>query len=361
MRVIVLTTSETYTPAQRLLAALAAGLAARGETTALACLSRGAVETAIETEWPRLSFRAIVGAGFVRRVASVRGILTALRPDAVLVGSEEDASLAAVALGAKGGVVRRLSVTESAHAERGASDEGTWRSRLARSRTRYEAWGTRGLAISWPPPAPPAPIDPAVQPLPVQPANLVIVPAAVHEDETAFALRAASQLRARLPELRITLLGAPEALQATRLHAASLDLTAAVQILPLETLLQHALLPALAVWVCAPGDAGAVATLAAMQQQRPVVVPIGADFAEMVAPGIGGFLVSPEALAPTVAELARLHGDQIAAARMGEAAASRAQRLYGWDAFVDAAAERLVRVSGVTAARITTRPSLTPA
>ncbi|MBY0490027.1 MAG: glycosyltransferase [Gemmatimonadaceae bacterium] len=361
MRVVVLTTSERYTPSVRLLAAVAAGLGRRGEIAAVACLSRGEVERAIEAEWPRLSHRAIVGSGFVRRTASVRGIVTALRPDAMLVGSEADASIAAVALGARGGVVRRLSVGESAALVREDASDNGWRQRLARSRTRYEAWGVDGLAVSWPEPIEPDALDPALHPLPIAPPHLVIVPPRTHDEHTALALRAAAQLRARHPALRVTLLGNTAELQATRLHAAALDLTNVMQIAPLDVLLHHQPLDAFATWVCAADDAGAVATLAAMQQRVPVVVPAASAFASLVDPRVSGFAADAATLPVVVSELARLLGDHEAARRMGLAAQSRARDAFGWDAFVDAAAERLARVSGTTAARITSRPSLTPA
>lgn len=360
MRVVVLTTSERYTPSVRLLAAVAAGLGRRGDIAAVACLSRGDVERAIEVEWPRLSHRAVVGAGFVRRTASVRGIVTALRPDAILVGNDADASMAAVALGPRGGVVRRLSVRESAAVVHDDAMEVGWRQRLARSRTRYEAWGTDGLAVSWPEPADAAPLDPAIHPLPIAPPHLVIVPPRVHDEETALALRAAAQIRARHPALRVTLLGNVAELQATRVHAAALDLTRAVQVQPLEVVLQHQPLDAFAAWVCARDDAGAVATLAAMQQRIPVVVPASAAFASLVEHGVSGFTATAHTLPVTVSELVRVLSDHDAARQLGIAAQARARGAFGWDAFVDEAAERLARVSGTTAARITSRPRLTP-
>jgi hypothetical protein len=361
MRVVVLTTSEQYSPGVRLLAAVGAGLGRRGEVAAVACLSRGAVERAIELEWPRLSHRAIVGAGFVRRTASVRGIVTALRPDAMLVGTDADASMAAVALGSRGGVVRRLTVEESAAVIGDERPDASWRQRLARSRTRYEAWGTEQLAVSWPEPGDPAALDPAVHPLPIAPPHLVIVPPRTHDESTALALRAAAQLRARHAALRVTLVGPVADLQATRLHAAALDLTGVVQIAPMDMLLHHQPLDAFAVWVCAPSDAGAVATLAAMQQGIPVVVPERAPYASMIEAGVSGFTASASALPVVVSELARVLSDHEAARQMGRAAQLRARGAFGWDAFVDEAAERLARVSGTTAARITSRPNLTPA
>lgn len=361
MRVVVLTTSERYTPSVRLLAAVAAGLGRRGDVAAMACLSRGDVERAIEIEWPRLSHRAIVGAGFVRRTASVRGIVTALRPDAILVGNDADASMAAVALGARGGVVRRLTVRESAAVVRDEATDNGWRQRLARSRTRYEAWGTERLAVSWPEPTDATALDPAIHPLPIAPPHLVIVPARVHDEDAALALRAAAQIRSRHPALRVTLLGHVPDLQATRLHAAALDLTGVVDIRPLDVLLHHQPLDAFAAWICAHDDAGAVATLAAMQQRLPVVVPAASAFAPIVEPGISGMVAQASSLPVTVSELVRLLSDHEAARRMGMAAQARAHGAFGWDAFVDDVAERLARVSGTTAARITSRPNLTPA
>lgn len=361
MRVVVLTTSERYTPSVRLLAALAAGLGRRGDIAAVACLSRGDVERAIEVEWPRLSHRAIVGTGFVRRTASVRGIVTALRPDAMLVGSDADASMAAVALGSRGGVVRRLTVRESTALVRNEGSDHSWRQRIARSRTRYEAWGTDSVAVSWPEPADASALDPSIHPLPIAPPHLLIVPPRTHDEDTALALRAAAQIRARHPALRVTLLGQIADLQATRLHAAALDLTSVVQVQSLDLLLHHQPVDAFAAWICAHDDAGAVATLAAMQQQIPVVVPESAAFASLVEPRISGLTTAAASLPATISELVRILTDHEAARRMGLAARARAQGAFGWDAFVDAAAERLARVSGTTAARITSRPSFTPA
>lgn len=359
MRVIVLTTSERDGPAVRLLAALAAALGRQGHITAVACRSGGDVERAIEVEWPRLSHRAVVGAGFARQLVSVRRIVKALRPDAVLVGTDRDASLAAAALGARGGVVHRLPVEAGAPDARAAAAR-RWRHRLARSRTRCEAWGTATPAVSWPEPSDMAPPDPSIRSLPIAPPHLVIVPAPEHDAETALALRAAAMIRTRHPALRVTLLGRVAQLQGTRLHAAALDLTSAVQIEPLDRLLHHALPPALAVWVCAPGDTGAVSALAAMQRAMPVVLPASVPAATLVEAGVSGFTVTEPTLPMVVAELVRLLGDHEAAQRLGRAAQARAHTAFGWGAFVNEAADRLARVSRSATARARVRPVLTP-
>jgi glycosyltransferase involved in cell wall biosynthesis len=98
-----------------------------------------------------------------------------------------------------------------------------------------------------------------------------------------------------------------------------------------------------------------------MQQRLPVVVPVEAAFRQIVDAGVTGLTATNDTLSVVVSELARLLADHDASRAMGDAARARALEHYGWDAFVDAAAERLARVSGTIAPRITSRPSLTPA
>lgn len=362
MRVLVVAGSPEWTPGTRLMATLAAGLSARGDVVALACASRSATEQAIERTWPRLTVRGISGSGWFRQGLSLKGIVTALRPDALLVGSVADAVLAASATGKRGAIVRRIAAEErGVHAR---EDESLpWRARYALSRAAITTWGDDALAISWPVTA--SLVSPEhgadVHRLPVAPPHLVIVPAQPHDERTVTALRAAAHLRTRHPDLRVSLVGEVAQLQATRVHAASLNLTPCLQVVSTDTLLHHELRHASAVWVAKEGDAGAIAALAAMQQGVPVIVPSGSPFAEMVAPHICGFLASPDAGATVVAELARLMADTDAQRVMGQAAAARAAREYDWDAFVDTAALLLARASGVSAPRITRRPSLTPA
>lgn len=369
MRVLVVAGTPDWTPGNRLMATLAAGLSARGEMVALACASRSPSEAAIERTWPRLVARSITGTGWFRKGVSLRGIMTALRPDAVLVGSAADAALAAFVMGGRRGIVRRLAVEECGTSAREA-DALPWRARFMLSRAKIVRWGEEAPAVSWPLSslAAAAP-EPDVHPLPVAPPCLVVVPALPHDDRTAAALRAAAHLRSRHPDLQLALVGDVAQLQAVRLHAASLNLTACVHIVPLDALLHHELHHELhrglghasAVWVAQDGDAGAIAALAAMQQGVPVVVPDASSLAGLVAPTITGFLAADDGGSTVVAELARLLADGDAQRMMGRAAAARAAREFGWDAFVDTAASLLAEASGVSTPRITRRPSLSPA
>ena len=177
------------------------------------------------------------------------------------------------------------------------------------------------------------------------PTALWIVPPAEHDERTAMALRAAARLAGRHPSLRIVLLGELAALQSTRVHAASLGLTAFVEVAPIDTLLLADDVDAAAVWGTADGDEGAIATIAAMQRGIPVVVPSALPFASMVASRITGFVL-PDSDVPTiVAELARLMSDRREYDVMGQAARARAVRLHDWPQFVDDAARVLSQAS----------------
>ena len=187
------------------------------------------------------------------------------------------------------------------------------------------------------------------------------MPAADHDERTAVALRAAARLVGRHPSLRIVLLGEVAALQSTRVHAASLGLTAFVQVAPIDTLLLADEIDAAAVWITADGDDGAIATIAAMQRGIPVVVPAALSFSSMVASRLTGF-VMPDVDIPTiVAELAQLIADRPAYEAMGHAARERATLLHGWPQFVDDAAEVLSLASGSRVASAAIAPMLTSA
>lgn len=358
MRVLVLTTAASWTPSVRLVITLGAELAARGDIVTVACLSHGALERATEETFPRLSVRGITGQGGLARINSARGIVAALRPDAVLVQSEADALLAAMATGRRGGVVRRWCVGEDAPDDRPAAR--TWRTRLAGSRTRLTSWGRDPIAVSWPEPE-----RRGVQALAPSsdtvPMALWIVPPAEHDERTAVALRAAARLVGRHPSLRIVLLGDLATLQSTRVHAASLGLTAFVEVASIDTLLLADEVDAAAVWITADGDEGAIATIAAMQRGIPVVVPRALSCASLVASRITGFVMAEDDVSAMVAELARLLSDRHEFEVMSEAARARVTRLHDWQQFVDDAADVLSRASGTRVASAAIRPTLTSA
>lgn len=366
MRVLVVATSSPYTLGTRLMASLAAGLAARGDVVAVATALHSETEQAVEQAWPRLSLRSVSGGGWLRQAMSVRGIVTALRPDALLVGSAHDAVLAAFATGKRGAIVRRLAAEERrAFLEPDGEPDGTlpWRARFALSRANITPWGGQALAIGWPVAEPHTGAE--VHRLPLENGAggpyLALMPGHVHDEQVAAALRAIAHLRSRHPELQVMLLGDASGLQATRLHAAALGLSSCVHLTPMQSLLDHQLAHASAVWVTERGDSGAIATLAAMQQRIPVVVPSDASFTELLTPGVSGFVAPADSSGMLIAELARVIGDVSVRRDMGEAAAAKVAREHDWNTFVDEAAMLLARAAGVGVTRITRRPSLTPA
>lgn len=340
--------------------ALGAELAARGDVVAVACPAHPEFEAFIHRDFPRLYVRSLRGPGRVARLVSLRRIVSALRPDAVLVHGEGDALLAAIATGRRGAVVRRWRVDEQAphQAPYQAPVARTWRTMLAAGCTRFTTWGLDSMAVSWPGPDPRR--EDAVS-IPSVPMALWIVPPADHDEHTALALRAAARLYHRHPSLRIVLLGDTAALQSTRVHAAALGLTACVKVASLDTLLGDDDLNAAAVWVTAAGDTGAIATLAAMQRRVPVIVPARSSCATMVAAGTTGFVVTDADGSVIAAELTRLFADWAVFRAMGDAAQARAADLYGWSPFVGGAAEFLLRASGTPRPTSTVRPVRTRA
>ena len=357
MRVLVLTTALRATPDVQLLLHLASALSRRGEVVGVGCVHGSAVETLLTTEWPRLSMRTFGRVDSSRHASGVRDVVRALRPDVVLVRSESDAALAAAAVGAQGGVVRLL-----APDERGSADDadGTgWT--FGRSRGRIIEWGRRTLALAWPDSLPATTLagvtlSPELLVLPPSPLPAVDdrVP---YDPHTATALRTAAHLRRRHPELRVTLVGDPGALQGARVHAAALDLTPVLAMRPLHALLTLQLANATALWVADAGDAGAIGALAAMHQGVPVVLSGDTVASTLVASGITGFVdqsptgqgALPAPPISLVMELARLLGDPTMRRAMGDAARSKAHREHNWDAFVDEAIVHLAKAGGVPA------------
>lgn len=359
MRVLVLTTAPRYTPDVQLLLHLAAALSARGDVVALACVQGSAVGREVSVEWPRLTLRTFGSIGSTRHTSAVREVVGALRPDVMLVRSEADARLASAAMGSRGGVVRLVALDERGQAD---TDEANGGWSFGRSRARIVEWGRRAPALSWPGAAPADEIRESG----VSSELLVLPPFATpgedstepppYDVHTATALRAAAHLRTRHPALKVTLLGDVAVMQGARVHAASLNLTSALSIRPLQSLLSLAERGATALWVADQGDLGAICTLAAMRQGLPVVMTHDATASVLVAPAITGVLdeVPYSATVPALAvsivmELARLLGDRTKRRAMGEAARSKADREHGWNAFVDDATTQLARAAGPSA------------
>ncbi|GAB1342422.1 glycosyltransferase [Gemmatimonas sp.] len=356
MRVLVVVANPHWTMETRLMATLAAGLSERGEVVAVAVAHGSDTERQVERAWPRLSVRTVTGAGWMRQAMSLRATVAALRPDALLVGTVADAVLAATSGSKTNAIVRRVhgQMPDDQHAEL------PWRARFALTRARVTLWGADQLVVGWPEPALVTATDEQVRRLPVATSEVVLVPGPTLDEDTLTALRTIAQVRSRHPDLRLLLVGNAPSLQAIRLHAAALDLAAAIHLVGPEAMLGHQLSHARAAWITAAGDTGAVFALAAMQQGLPAIVPQRAHYRDLVLPGATGVLASPDALVPMAAELARLLADDVLQQHMSSAAAARATRTFGWQAFVDDAAEHLAQAAGQRSARVTRRPSLTP-
>jgi len=140
-------------------------------------------------------------------------------------------------------------------------------------------------------------------------------------------------------------------MQALRLHAASVGLTEQVDVVPLDALIEPGPFNASAVWVTSAGDAGGVSVVSAMMRRIPVIVPQGFDTESLVASRITGFVSDDTDLAGSVAALAHVLADADAHQAMGAAAASRAERAHGWDAYLHTVQSTLARVAGKTANR----------
>lgn len=362
MRVLVLTTDDDWSMGTRYLLTIANALAQRGETVT-ACYPRpSATAVGVEAGFPDVALRSFAHSGRFARWRAVRRVVAAARASAILVHGERDALLAALAIGRRGGVVRRVRFDEPMHE--------SVRTRLASSRTRVELFGAplahqaraaldRGdptttraqltvaespntlALVSWPSPPGALPDEPAIAPL-----RLLIVPGRELRTGTTIALRAAAHLMTRHDTLRVVLVGDEESLQAARIHAASLGLADALDLLSIDAFLTGDALETATVWVTADGDAGALATIAAMTRGVPVIVPSDSALRALVAPRITGFIADAADPSVTVAELARLLADPQERRAMGGAAAARASRLHSWNAYLDRITDALARAAG---------------
>lgn len=360
MRLLVLSTHRTYSVSVRLLASIGASLSTRGEEVTFVCCRNSDTEREVARTFPTLTLRSLNGGLAARRIASLRRIVTELRPDALLVHTERDALAAALTIGRTGGVVRRLSI--------GQRLESSWRVRLTTSRTRFLAMGDEvgesahldkhvRTAVSWPALGlardDRATADSADNPFRSGPSAPPPVIAIVAGDASnpaqhaagAAALRTASRIVSRHPELRVTLLGHASGLQALRVHAGAVGLADRLDVMPVESLLSPGPFTAAALWATGTGDDAAVGIVAAMMRRIPVIVPRGFDTEALVAPRITGFIADDSDLAGSVASLAHLMADPADHQAMGAAAAARADRLHGWDAMITRTLSVLARVA----------------
>jgi len=354
VRLLVLSTAREFHMSARVLMTIGAGLAARRHHVDIVCCQGSASEREISRRFPKVPLHPVADRHVLAQSFALRRIVRDLRIETILVGTERDQLTAALAIGRHGGVVRPLAI-----GERFAQG---WRARLASSRATSLVIGDDvGInvhtdthvraAIAWPRTLlqdssdTPLRLAPAVPPL-----LLAVVAGASTEPAEhaagAAALRAAARLLTRSPGLRVLLLGERSALQAMRLHAASVGLADRVDVMTLDSLIEQGPFNAAAVWVTAGGDTGAVSIVSAMMRRIPVVVPRGFDTEALVASRITGFVADDTDPAGSVAALARLFADADAHCAMGAIAASRAERLHSWDALIERTAEALARAGG---------------
>lgn len=356
-RVMVLTTEAGWGMRTRLLAMLGASLAERGVAVTFVCCRRSPTEQALAREFPSVPRRTVSSRSLLLRTFEVRRIARALRADAMLVQNTRDALVGSLSLPRGSTIVRRVPVGERA--------PHGWATRFAESRSRTVLLTGDGapsrVGVAWPRRTG---VDATGSPDRTAPSTLAVIagrsPLARASGEVtarehaagALALRAASRLLSRHEELRVLLVGEPSALQPLRLHAGSLGLADRLSLVPMEALLSPGPFDAAFAWVTMEGDEGAVAATAAMGRRIPVVVPRGATIEGLVAPRISGFVADESELPSLVSALAHLIADGEEYRAMGTAAAARAERLHGWDAYVS-------RVQGMLASSAPQRASHT--
>ncbi len=347
MRLLVATTDPDWSMSTRLLMTIAHGLAERGETVTASYPRGSATADGLATGFPALALRSMDTGGTWAQWNALRVVVAATRPGVQLVSGEHDALLGALSMGRRGGVVRRVRVDESLQAN--------WRTGLAERQSRIRLFGGHGAhvepvldGVAWPTRAH------EHRATPVEASQLVIVPASEYRasttradaTSTAVALRAVAHLRTRHPTFGVTLVGDELALQSVRIHAASLGLAEHLRTQSMHAFLDGPVSNAVAVWVTADGDEGAVSALSAMSRCVPVIVPAGRSLEVLIAPRITGFLSSDREPSSMVSELARLLADEHAREMMGHAAAARVARLYNWPRFLDDVTDALARAGG---------------
>ncbi len=352
MRILILITEREFRVSARIQARIGETLAERGHLVTLVCVSKSQTEAELAKRFPSLKCRSIAGRG-VRQFWAFRRIVKGVHPAVVLVQGEKNMMAAAIATGRKGGVVRRLSVGESV--------KPTWRATVASSRSRCvvlgddlsapdESKSPMKTALGWDAAsvnrAPTGrvanrarseagPVLGIVSGNPRAGAQKLSSKPFMEYSAAALALRAASRLATRYPELRVLLLGQSAALQAVRVHAASVGMASRITIEPIDSLIASDGFHATLVWVAAQSDEGAVSIISAMMRGIPVIVPANFDTQAFVAPQINGFVAVEADISTCVSAVANVLANPEQLAAMGAAAESRARRLHDWDFYVN--------------------------
>ncbi|MBL0891605.1 MAG: hypothetical protein IBJ19_13475 [Gemmatimonadaceae bacterium] len=352
MRVLGLSTDTRWGASVLVLGSWLQALAAEGDVVALACVSGSALARGARAEWPRLSLREVQAEGWWRRTHSVREVVQALRPDAVLVYRGDDAAAAALAMGPRGPVVWRQPMSRhgtGAAPARSLPERVGWRQRTALARGLVRRMEPGLHSVFWPPPAV---LDDETAPgvlrladaaartdtarsdgsLMVPPRVTLLLPPYLN-DEGIHALRVLAALHRRHASLRVRLVadgeerGVAPLLQDARLHAAALGMAAAFSVQSLDAWLAEASRNEDVLWVVDAGDAGTLAVVEAMHRAIPVVASAARHYADLVLPGVTGLHLpqarsAPSALddgAQLLSDLARVLGDAEWRSTMGAA------------------------------------------
>lgn len=351
MRVLGLSTDPRWGAHARILGTWLQAIAAEGDVVALACVPGSAMARGARAEWPRLSLRDVRADGWWRRTQSVREVVQALRPDAVLVCKGDDAAAAALAMGSRGPVVWRESAASR-------TERVGWRQRAALARGTVRRMEAGQHAVYWPPPdaddassetgvlrlTPTGALRgdamPATSLTADWPGVTLLLPPKL-DDEGLHALRVVGALHGRHPSLQVTLVAESEerglapSLQDARIQAAALGMAGSLSVQSLDAWLAVSPRAEEVLWVVDGGDAGTLGLLDAMYRATPVVVVSQHQQADLVLPGVTGLHAAPAGHtvspmddgAQLLSDLARVLGDAEWRRSMGAAAQRHLRRV----------------------------------
>lgn len=337
MRVLVVVSDMLWTGRSRAMVSIARGLAAQGHAVALladaASASHAQAAAAPLAALQISDFPARGRRGGTARVRALRAAIRQHESDIVLVHSEADHFVAALALVGwrrKPALVRRVSVGERTRPTR----TGRVAARLVPAvqlltgRTGVDTTGQpnegprlRAEISVAVPSHEPAQLA-AAQPL------LVCVYDAAATIHASRVLRAVTMLRKRHRQLTLFMVASDAVPERLRMQAAALGLSRVVRWLRAPTGVDNVIAQAWALIVAVGGDDAVFATLDGMAHGVPVVAPRGALFDRYVANGISGILLDTFDAPACAAALATLISDADRRAAMGGAAHSRVARDY---------------------------------
>jgi hypothetical protein len=316
---------------------LARGLAARGHNVVLladASSAAHAQATAAPPETLQITaFPARGRRGGSARVRALRSAIRAHESDVVIVHSEADhfvAALALVGLRRKPVLVRRIAVGERTRLTR----TGRVAERLAPAV--HLLTGRAGVDVPGQPNetirlrseiAVALPAHEPAQLAATEPVLVCVYDAAatIHASRV---LRAVTMLRKRHRQLTLHMIAADQVPERLRMQAAALGLSRVVRWVRAPSGVDDIIAQAWALIVAIGGDDAVFATLDGMAHGVPVVAPRAALFERYVANGISGILLETFDAPACAAALATLISDDDRRAAMGGAARSRVARDY---------------------------------